>query len=74
MWGNDHAIDNLAVFLFVSPVYAQGTSQDADGIPGSGATINLKPTSSGYEADIILPAAKYTRQVLSSSDPVIPKS
>lgn len=63
----------IAALLFVRPCYAQGAAQDSDGVPGNGTTVNLKPTSSGYEADIFLPAGKYTAANAISSDPTISK-
>lgn len=61
----------FVLLLLASPAFAEGTVQDSDGLPVAGATINLKPTHTGYEAEIVLPAEKYTDATLSSSDPII---
>jgi hypothetical protein len=62
----------LLVFLLLAgSAYAEGVVQDSDGLPAAGTTINLKPTHTGYEAEIVLPAGKYTAAEVTSSDPAI---
>ena len=61
----------IGIAILLSVGLAAAAQDTAAEVPANGATINLKPTKSGYAADIFLPAGKYKTPTATSSDPAI---